>query len=169
MVLVLSFVETKTVSNLMFLQSNLHKTTIRRTPQKWSSWPGGCLTKHLYKTVMKQMWLFLAGFQFFPTITFAGIKICNCTFTFGTLPLPLIKSGEVVPSKNWVTWWVPKLLLERGITLKWCRNVVDVEMGGGVATFLFQLFELSMQDSHQSLYSTKALYHFVYFWSMLIV
>ena len=96
MVLVLSFVETKIVSNLMFLQSNLDKTTILRTPQKWSSWPGGCLTKHLFKTVIKQIWLFLAGFQFFPTITFAGIKIYNCMFTFGS-PLPLIKSGKVVP------------------------------------------------------------------------
>ena len=27
---------------------------------------------------------------------------------------PCIKSGGVGPSKNWVTWEVPKILLERG-------------------------------------------------------
>ena len=43
------------------IQSNLHKTTTLGTTQKWSSWAGGCLVKHLYKTFTKQM-LFLAGF-----------------------------------------------------------------------------------------------------------
>ena len=30
--------------------SNLYKTTTLGTIQKWSSWTGGCLIKHLYKT-----------------------------------------------------------------------------------------------------------------------
>ena len=44
------------------LQSNLYKTTTLGTTQKWSSWEGGRLIKHLYKTTTKQMWSLLAGF-----------------------------------------------------------------------------------------------------------
>ena len=44
------------------VQSDLHKTTTHWTPQKWLSWAGGRLLKHLYKTTTNQMWSFLAGF-----------------------------------------------------------------------------------------------------------
>ena len=44
------------------LQSNLYKTTTLGTTQKWSSWAGGRLIKHLHKTTTKQMWSLLAGF-----------------------------------------------------------------------------------------------------------
>ena len=82
--------------------------------------------------------------------------------------------GGVGPSKNWVTWEVPKSLLERGITLKrgrgWCRNwresrelplfyyfTVQLHLlcVGEKKNFLyyilvFQSFELTMQNSHPS-------------------
>ena len=35
-----------------------------------SVWAGGRLIKHLYETATKQMWSFLADFQFFPTVKF---------------------------------------------------------------------------------------------------
>ena len=38
------------------LQSNLYKTTTRGTTQKWLSWAGGRLIKHLYKTNVNQIW-----------------------------------------------------------------------------------------------------------------
>ena len=41
---------------------NLCKTTTLGTTQKWSSWAGGRLVKHLYKTTTDEMWSFLAGF-----------------------------------------------------------------------------------------------------------
>ena len=44
------------------LQSNLYKMTSLGTTQKWLSWAGGHLVKHLYKMATKQMWSFLAGF-----------------------------------------------------------------------------------------------------------
>ena len=37
------------------VQSNLYKITTLGTNQKWSSWAGGCLIKHLYKTATKQI------------------------------------------------------------------------------------------------------------------
>ena len=43
------------------LQSNLYKTTTLGTTQKWSSWTGGRLIKHPYKTTTNQIWSFLAG------------------------------------------------------------------------------------------------------------
>ena len=66
---------------LFKLQSNLFKTTTLGTSQKRSSWTGGRLTKHLYKTTTNKFWSFLAGFSFlFPLsmfykkLRFAGIK-----------------------------------------------------------------------------------------------
>ena len=44
------------------LLSNLYKTTTFGTTQKESSWTGGCLIKHLYKTTTNQIWSFLEGF-----------------------------------------------------------------------------------------------------------
>ena len=76
------------------------------------------------------------------------------------------------PSLTWGWGRVPKLLLESGITLK-KGGYLDVEMGGGgwrVPFFYYftvqllcyililQSFELTMQDSHPSVYSTK-MYH----------
>ena len=43
-------------------QSNLYKMTTIGTTQKWSSWTGGHLIKHLYKTTTNQIWSILAGF-----------------------------------------------------------------------------------------------------------
>ena len=34
----------------LLLQSNLYKATTLGITQKWPSWTGGCLIKHLYKT-----------------------------------------------------------------------------------------------------------------------
>ena len=48
-----------------YIQPNLYKMTALRTTQKWLSWAGGCLIKHLYKTTTNQMWSFLAGFYLF--------------------------------------------------------------------------------------------------------
>ena len=45
-----------------YLLSKLYKTTTIGTTQKWSSWAGGCLIKHLYKTATKQIQPSLAGF-----------------------------------------------------------------------------------------------------------
>ena len=45
-----------------YLLSNLYKMTTIETTQKWSSWVGGCLIKHLHKTATKQMQPSLAGF-----------------------------------------------------------------------------------------------------------
>ena len=45
-------------------QLNLYKTTILGTTQKWPSWTGSRLLKHLYKIFTNQIWLLLAGFQF---------------------------------------------------------------------------------------------------------
>ena len=47
----------------LLLQSNLHKTTIFGTTQKWPSWKGGCLIKNLYQVTTNQIWLFLSGFS----------------------------------------------------------------------------------------------------------
>ena len=49
-------------SGLYLVQSNLYKTTTLGTTQKWLSWAGGHLIKHLDKTATKHMWSFLAGF-----------------------------------------------------------------------------------------------------------
>ena len=46
----------------LLLQSNLYKTIIYGATQKWLSWAGGCLIKHLYKTMTKQMWSSFTGF-----------------------------------------------------------------------------------------------------------
>ena len=40
------------------IQSNLYKTTILGTTLKWSSWAGGYLIKHLYKTTIKLFLVF---------------------------------------------------------------------------------------------------------------
>ena len=40
---------------------NLYKMITLGTIQKWSSWAGGRLIKHLYKTPTNQMWSFLGG------------------------------------------------------------------------------------------------------------
>ena len=45
----------------MKLQSNQHKKITLATTQEWSSWEGGQLIKHLYKTTTNQMPSFLAG------------------------------------------------------------------------------------------------------------
>ena len=52
------------------VRSNLYKTTTPGTTQKWSSWTGGRLIKHLYKTTINQISLFLVGFSFsfIPTV-----------------------------------------------------------------------------------------------------
>ena len=47
-----------------YIQSNVNKMTTLWTTQKCSSWPGGHLIKHFYKMANKQMWPFLAGFQY---------------------------------------------------------------------------------------------------------
>ena len=47
-----------------YIQPNLYKMTALGTTQKWLSWAGGCLIKHLYKTTTNQMSSFLAGFYF---------------------------------------------------------------------------------------------------------
>ena len=44
------------------VQSNLYNMTTLGTTPKWSSWTGGGLMKHLYKTTTNQIWSFLAGF-----------------------------------------------------------------------------------------------------------
>ena len=44
------------------VQSNMYKTTTLGNTQKWSSWAGGHLKKHLYKMATKHMYLFFAGF-----------------------------------------------------------------------------------------------------------
>ena len=49
----------------MSVQSNLYKMITLGTTQKLLSWGGGHFMKHLYKTTTKQMWSFLAGFEFF--------------------------------------------------------------------------------------------------------
>ena len=46
----------------MDIQSNLYKSTTLGTTQKWLSWTGGCLIKHLYKMTSNKIWSFLAGF-----------------------------------------------------------------------------------------------------------
>ena len=45
----------KNLKNICYscYQSNLHKTVTLGTTQKWSSWTGGCHTKHLYKMTTK--------------------------------------------------------------------------------------------------------------------
>ena len=49
-------------------------------------------------------------------------------------PPPLIKGGGLGPSKNWVTWGLPKIFLERGDNPEkkgdWCRN-------GGLPLFYY--------------------------------
>ena len=52
------------ILGLQHWQWNLYKTTAIRTTQKWSSWTGGCLIKHLYKTITNQIWSFLASCWF---------------------------------------------------------------------------------------------------------
>ena len=70
------------------------------------------------------------------------ISSYNSFFTnkYIVAPPPLLKGGGRWGGggrtfKNWVTWGVPKILLERGITLKriggWCRN------GGGLPLFYY--------------------------------
>ena len=49
----------------ILVQSNLYKTTILGTSQKGSSWTGGRLLKHLYKTTTKQIWSFWTGLKVF--------------------------------------------------------------------------------------------------------
>ena len=50
----------------MFFQKNVTAKPVRQpllAPlQKWLSWTGGGLIKHLFKTTTNQIWLFLAGF-----------------------------------------------------------------------------------------------------------
>ena len=70
--------------NFFAIQSNLYKMTTLGTTQKWSSWASGCLIKHLYTITTKQMWSSLAGYEFFPSVIFAWIKICNCA-CFGAI------------------------------------------------------------------------------------
>ena len=50
------------IQGMLELQSNLHKTTTLGTTQKWLSWAGGHLIKHLYKMITNQMWSLSAGF-----------------------------------------------------------------------------------------------------------
>ena len=50
-------------------------------------------------------------------------------FIVGPPPPPLLNKG-VGPSKNWVTWVVPKILLERGNNPEKRGEGVDVETGG---------------------------------------
>ena len=38
------------------LQSDLYKTTTPGATQKWLSWTGGHLIKHLYKMTTSQLW-----------------------------------------------------------------------------------------------------------------
>ena len=63
---------------------------------------------------------------------------------------PLIGGGggEVGPSKNRVTWGLPKILLES-------EDNPDILY----YILVFQSFELTMQDSYPSLFSIKILYH----------
>ena len=50
------------------LLSNWYKTTSFGTTQKWSSWTGSRLIKHLYKTATNKIRLFMGGFfDFIPT------------------------------------------------------------------------------------------------------
>ena len=49
-------------SIVQYVQSNLYKTTTLGTTQKWSSWTGGRLVKHCYKTTTNQIWSLVAGF-----------------------------------------------------------------------------------------------------------
>ena len=53
---------------MYFIQSNLYKTTTLGTTQKWSSWTGGRLIKHLYKMTANQSRSFFGRFLvFIPT------------------------------------------------------------------------------------------------------
>ena len=45
-----------------YVQPNLYKTSTLGNTQKWLSWAGLHLIKHLHKTATKQMCLSLAGF-----------------------------------------------------------------------------------------------------------
>ena len=47
--------------NVFKIQSNMYMTITLGTTQKWSSWPGGRLIKHLYQTNANQIWSFLTG------------------------------------------------------------------------------------------------------------
>ena len=65
------------------VQSNLYKT--RGSTQKWSCWASDRLIKHLYQTTTTQMWSFVAGFYFFFSVIFPGIKIWNHAYFGATL------------------------------------------------------------------------------------
>ena len=52
----------RTATVELILQSNVYKTTTLVTTQKWSTWTGGRLIKHPYKTITNQIWSLLAGF-----------------------------------------------------------------------------------------------------------
>ena len=95
------------------------------------------------------------------------------------------RGGRTFQKLSYLGGGVPKILLERGDNPEKRGGVVAVEMGreGGLTHFLLlyssiaftvcrvkkyslvyyiltlQSFELTMQDSHPSLYSTKTLYH----------
>ena len=71
--------------------------TTLETTQKWLTWTGGCLVKHLHKTTTNQIWSFLVGFQFHSHCEcsinnkrFAAIKICNFA-SFGANLLRIAK------------------------------------------------------------------------------
>ena len=54
-------------AELLHIYQVEYSQTCRRRPllgplKKWSSWTGGRLIKHLYKTTTNQIWSFLAGF-----------------------------------------------------------------------------------------------------------
>ena len=81
------------ISRLLFywVQSNLYNLTTLQVTQKWLSWTGVHLIKHLYKTISNQIKLFLAGFWFLfllPTFykqqRYARIKISNFVY-LGTI------------------------------------------------------------------------------------
>ena len=45
-----------------WIQSNLYNRNTLETTQKWSSWTGGRLMKHLHEATTSQIWWFWAGF-----------------------------------------------------------------------------------------------------------
>ena len=54
---------------MFFIQSHLYKMITLGTTQKWSSWTGGRLIKHLYKMTTNQIRSFFGRFLvFIPTV-----------------------------------------------------------------------------------------------------
>ena len=88
-------------------QSNLHKTTTFGTTQKWSSWTGGRLIKHLYKMTTKKSGCSWQVFSFY--------SHCEC----------FINNKDLQFCVFWCHSWRKKMFLvtidfEHTYIEKWC-------------------------------------------------